>query len=141
MDQINTIALVDENVYPDNEVLQRVLGESYDAYCDMLKLFDANTMLYEWRYYKDGKAWLCKVQKKKRTIIWMSVWKGFIKATIYLPAKHIDDVYNLEIDEELKKKIKETKNVGTSKPCMFEIRDKDILKELETVMQYKINTK
>ena len=23
----------------------------------------------QWRYYKDGKAWLCKVQKKKKTIV------------------------------------------------------------------------
>jgi len=102
MDQINNIELTDQNVYPDDDVLQSVLGKSYDAYCDMLMLFDANDIFYEWRYYKDGKSWLCKVQKKKRTIIWISVCKGYLKATIYFPEKYIDGLYHLEIAEETK---------------------------------------
>ncbi len=141
MEKINHIELTNESIYPDNEVLQKALGGAYGAYCDMLGLFDANEMTHEWRYYKDGKAWLCKVQKRKRTIIWMSVWKGYIKATIYFPEKYTDDLYNLRIDEETKRKIKETRNVGRSKPCTFEIKDRGALKELEVVMKYKISTK
>ncbi len=98
-------------------------------------------MNHEWRYYRDGKAWLCKVQKKKRTIVWMSAWKGYMKAVIYFPEKYIDGIYNLDISEEMKKKIMETKNVGKSKPCIFEIRDKDLIEEFKKVMQFKIISK
>ena len=43
--------------------------------------------------------------------------------------------------EEMKEKIKITKNVGKSKPCIFEIRNKGVLKDFEKVMQFKIKAK
>jgi hypothetical protein len=141
METINNLELRDESVYPNDDVLKTILGKSYAAYCALLKLYDDNEMNYEWRYYRDGKAWLKKVQRKKRTIVWMSAWKGYMQATIYLPEKYIEGVYALEISEEVKKRIRETKNVGKSKPCIFEIRNKDILKDLNQVIQYKIISK
>ena len=141
METINNKQLTDENTYPDESVLKKVLGKSYNAYLDLIKLFADNDLIYEWRYYRDGKAWLCKVQKKKRTIVWMSAWKGYMKAAVYFPERYIEDIYKLNISSEAKKKIKKTKNVGKSKPCIFEIRNKKVLKDLDKVMKFKILTK
>ena len=90
METINNIELRDENIYPDEKILESILGESYEAYEKLLGLFDRNEMTHEWRYYRDGKAWLCKVQRKKRTIVWMSAWKGFMQAVVYFPEKYQD---------------------------------------------------
>lgn len=141
METINNIELTDESVYPDEKVLRSVLGKSYNTYCTLLALFNENGMEHEWRYYKDGKAWLCKVQKKKRTIAWMSAWKGFMQATIYFPEKYIDEIYNLDIGEETKKRIRETKNTGRSKPCIFRVSNVQMLKDLEKVMLFKLKAK
>ncbi len=141
MESVNKIELSDKSIYPDQKVLKKVLGRSYQSFCALLTLFDRNEMLYEWRYYMDGKAWLCKVQKKKRTIVWMSAWKGFVKATIYIPEKHLHSIYALPISEETRERIKTTKNVGKSKPCIFEVRNQKVLKDMDTVMQFKIQTK
>jgi len=141
METINNIELNDESVYPDDQVLKAVLKKSFNTYCQLLKLYDDNKMQYEWRYYKDGKAWLCKVQIKKRTIVWMSAWNGYMQATIYFPEKYIEEIYALDISEDTKMKIRETKNVGKSKPCIFEIRNKDIPEDFKKVMQFKIIAK
>jgi len=141
METLNNLELRDESVYPDEKILKSVLGNSYLVYCDLLQLYNDNELNSEWRYYKDGKAWLCKVQRKKRTIVWMSAWKGYMTAAIYLPVRLIDQIYALNITEETKKIIEHTKNVGKSKPCIFEIRDKDILKDFMEVMQFKISAK
>ncbi|MBI9108436.1 MAG: DUF3788 family protein [Spirochaetales bacterium] len=138
METINNIELRDESIYPDDVVLRKALGASYETYLMLLSLFNDNDMSFEWRYYRDGKAWLCKVQKKKRTIIWMSAWKGFMKATIYFPHKFLERVYELGISEDMKERIRSTKDVGKSKPCNFEIRDKSILGDFEKVMQLKV---
>ena len=98
-------------------------------------------MKHEWRYYRDGKAWLCKVQKKKKTIVWMSAWTGYLKAAIYIPIRLLDNVYVLKISEDIKKKIESTKAIGKSKPCIFEVKDEKILADFEKVMQYKIVNK
>lgn len=141
MEAINKKELTDESVYPDEHLLKAVLGKSYKAYQKLLKLYDDNEMVYEWRYYKDGKAWLCKVQKKKRTIVWMSAWKGYMKAALYIPLRYIDDIYALDLSEETKEKIGDTKNVGKSKPCIFEIRNQKILSDFNKVMQFKITAR
>ena len=141
METINTIQLGDESIFPSESILKGMLGRSYRAYCVLLELFDQNEMTPEWRYYRDGKAWLCKVQKMKRTIVWMSAWKGFMKATIYVPLRHMDGVFALPISEDTKAHFRATKNVGQSKPCIFEVRNQKVLKDLNTVMQFKIRTK
>jgi len=141
LEQINTIELSDENIFPDEHVLQRVLGDSYTAYTYLLALFVRLEMTHEWRYYRDGKAWLCKVQKKKRTIVWMSAWKGYMQATIYFPGRLLDGLYSLDLSEETKQRFRSTKNVGQSKPAMFEIRGKSIPQDLETVIQYKLSSR
>jgi len=137
----NQIELREESIYPDEEVLKSVLGESYSAYSELLRLYEENGMTHEWRYYKDGKAWLCKVQKKKKTIVWMSAWQGYMNAAVYVPERLMDQVYALNITDETREKIKTTKNVGKSKPCIFEIRNTDNLKDLNEVMQFKMSAK
>ena len=141
METINDRALRDENIYPDEKVLRKVLGKSYEVYATLLEMFSKNEMTHEWRYYKDGKAWLCKVQKKKKTIVWMSVWPGYLKAAIYIPKRLLEHVFALDISEETKQKIDATKDIGKSKPCIFEIRNEKILADFEKVMQLKIQFK
>ena len=138
---MDAIQLTDENTFPEDTVLKKALGRAYNAYSALLKLFESNGLVHEWRYYKDGKAWLCKVQHKKRTIVWMSAWKGCVKAAVYVPERLLEDIYNLDISEESKETIKNTKNVGKSKPCIFEIRNKTSIKDLEKVMEFKIRAK
>ena len=141
MDTINNIELKDEDIFPDEKILLNVLGKSYEAYTTLIELYDKNEMKHEWRYYRDGKAWLCKVQKKKKTIVWMSAWTGYLKAAIYIPIRLLDNVYALKISEDIKKKIESTKAIGKSKPCIFEVKDEKILADFEKVMQYKIVNK
>jgi hypothetical protein len=141
MDSDNILQLRDELIFPDKKVLTSVLKKSYAVYTELIELYDRNELNYEWRYYKDGKAWLCKVQKKKKTIVWMSAWNGFMQAAIYFPVRLLNEILELDINEELKENILNTKNVGKSKPCIFEIRDKDVLADFEKVMLLKINSK
>ena len=64
-------------MYPDDEVLSRCLGdakETWNAFGDLLT--DSHPeFLREWRYYKDGSSWLCKVTKKKKK---MKRFKGLL---------------------------------------------------------------
>ena len=139
MEQINTVELRDPNKYPDEAILQSILGDSYLAYKALLELYDTMGMVYEWKYYTDGKAWLCKVQKKKKTVIWMSAWKEYMQATIYIHDKDIEKFKSLDIRKEVKERIVSAKKVGKSLPCMFEIRDQEILKDIEKVALLKIS--
>ncbi len=138
MQTINDLELRDEKIFPDETLLRGILGESFDAYCELLKLYERHEMNCEWRYYKDGKAWLCKVQKKKKTVVWMSAWKGFMQATVYIPLKDIDTLFARDLSEAVKDKIRATTDVGKSKPCIFEIRSTALFNDFEKVISFKM---
>lgn len=141
METINSIELADEAIYPDEIVLKNVLKDSFSAYLGLLDLFGSHGLSPEWRYYRDGKAWLCKVQAKKRTIVWLSAWAGYMQASVYFPEKYLDRLFGLDISEETRQKIRSTKNVGKSKPCIFEIRAGASLADFAKIMQLKIASK
>lgn len=141
MDDKQDLELRDESIYPDESLLRAVLDSSFPAFQQLLSSFEKLDLSHEWRFYKDGKAWLCKVQKKKKTILWMSAWKGYFKATAYFPLRLLDTVLALELSEATKKNIEDTPNVGKSKPCTFEVHSPEILSELEKVMVLKIHSK
>jgi hypothetical protein len=79
--------LTDKDEFPDDEVLRRVLGKSkrvWDAFREMLAEHGAS-FSGEWRYYNDGKSWLYKLVKKKKTVCWVSVYPKAFKAAFYFP--------------------------------------------------------
>ncbi len=137
MEQINALELCDPDVFPDEAVLETVLGDSYPAYRELLSLYGTLGMEWEWRYYRDGKAWLCKVRKKKKTAAWMSAWKGYMKATVYIHESQAEGLEGLGLGEETAVKIRKAKKVGKSIPCMFEIGNGGMLGDFEKVLRYK----
>ena len=141
MKPTDNIQLRDENIIPDDRVMKSVLGTSFPAYQELLALFDSNQLNHTWNYYHDVNYWLCKVQYKKRTIVWMSTCQGYIRATLYFPEKYIDALFSLDISEARKTIIRETKNTGKSKPCTFEIRDSSVLEDFAKVMKFKLTAK
>lgn len=138
METINTIELSDPDRYPDDDLLAAVLGDAFAAYRALLALLDRHGLIYEWRYYRDGKAWLCKVQHRKRTIVWMSAWRGYMQATIYFPAKHTDAVFALSLGADTIARFRTTKSVGRSMPCIFEVHNAAVLADFERVMELKL---
>jgi hypothetical protein len=138
METINTTELKDETVFPDEQVLRQVLGASFEAYTAMLDMFVRRELIPEWRYYRDGKAWLCKVQKKKRTILWMSAWKGYMQAAIYFPEKYWEEVSRSELEPEHLARFSQTRPVGRSRPFIFEVKTGGVVLQLEKAVELKL---
>lgn len=138
METVNDVVLADPAVYPDEAVLKAALGPAYGGYLALLDLFSRRGLAAEWRYYRDGKAWLCKVQLKARTIVWMSAWPGFLQATVYVPPKHAEALAGLALGSAAKARIASARKVGSSTPCIFEVRSASDLADLEVLVDFKI---
>jgi hypothetical protein len=92
--------LNNKDEYPDDEVLSRHLGRvrrTWDSFIALIK--DYPSFSGEWRYYNDGKSWLYKVTRKKKTICWVSVYRDLFKTTFYFP----DGAEELIVASRLKK--------------------------------------
>ncbi len=77
--------LNDRDQFPDDEVLSRSLGKVKPVWDSFVTLLAERHPAFsaEWRYYRDGKSWLYKVTKKKKTVCWVSVCTNAFTVTFY----------------------------------------------------------
>jgi hypothetical protein len=133
------MALRNAEIFPSDKVLKDTLGDVYDVLESFLATItnEAYLLSFEWRYYNDGKAWLCKVQHKKKTILWLSVWEGFFKVSFFFTEKHLEAIAALDISEAIKTELASAKPVGRLIPMIFNINNASQLEELLTVVHFK----
>ncbi|KAB3535735.1 DUF3788 family protein [Alkaliphilus pronyensis] len=129
------------DIYPNEDVLKHALCKNYENYQTMLKIFDYHGLDCEWRYYNDGKAWLCKVVQNKRTIVWVSIWTDYIKTGFYFSPKHIYKVRELDISDVIKGQAPTEDKIKKFNEIVFEINDMSLLADLEKVIKLKIQCK
>jgi len=62
--------LREQEIFPSKEVLKDALGKVYSVFEELETQLTKNefALTFDWHYYKDSKAWLCKVAHKKKTI-------------------------------------------------------------------------
>jgi hypothetical protein len=122
--------LKDPELYPSSDILQRILDNNYVAFEKLMEILSGSQYRLnpEWNYYKDGKAWLCKIVSKKKTVLWLSVWETCFKVSFYFTEKNRNDINELTIGETIKTDFNETKPVGRLLPltiCVNEIKQID----------------
>lgn len=133
----------DENIEPVLPVLEAVLSkELYGVYLHLMEITQSDLDLQpEWRYYKDGKVWLCKFVYKKKTILWLSLWETYIKVSFYFTEKTRDGIFNLSIDESLKADFRNTTPIGKLIPLILDIRKDEQLSDFGVIIEYKKSLK
>ncbi len=134
-----TILLQEKEIEPTDKVLENVLGkELFNIYQKIIEIFaDEFSLEPQWRFYNDGKAWLCKVAYKKKTILWLSVWAGYIKTGFYFTEKTGSGVLELDIDHKIKAEFEATKPIGKLIPLVIDIDQEHQIKDLKEVVRYK----
>ncbi len=133
--------LNDSSVVPSPDVLSGVLGGSYDAYIRFVGIMASTGAVAEWSYYNDGKSWLCKVCRGKKTLCWLSAWDGFFRVVFYFTAKTMPGVLALDIDPAIREGACECKPVGKLLPMVVDVHDESIVADLAMISEYKISCK
>ena len=135
--------LRDEAEYPSDDVLARCLGKAkaaWDAFIARLAVEFSDASL-EWRFYRDGKSWLCKVVRKKRTVCWVSIWDRAFRTTFYFTAKSDQEIDRLPIAQELRHAYRAESRSGKLKPITIEVSSKKALGDVLTLFGYKSGSK
>jgi hypothetical protein len=67
--------LNDSTIEPTEESIFKLLGKNSKYWKQLLDyLYKNHTDISEvWKYYNDGKSWLFRVLKKKKTVCWMAI--------------------------------------------------------------------
>jgi len=117
--------LKDQNEYPDDAVLERYLGEVKQTWNAFLNLIGESYPSFsgEWRYYNDGKNWLYKITRKKKTVCWVSVYDKKFKTTFYFPDRAEDLITQSTLSQEYVDQFLHGKKYGSIRGITVEITE------------------
>lgn len=140
---METQLLREQGVLPEKEVLESALTGSYPVFEELMDIITGTEygLVPEWNYYKDGKAWLCKVCYKKKTVFWLSVWDGYFKTGFYFTEKNGMGITGLDIEESLKEGFSRSKPIGKLIPLTVNVNKKEQIKNILGIIEYKKSLK
>ncbi len=132
--------LRDPEQKPDEALFRSILAPNFCRVLEMTlqSLTDAG-IDFEWRYYKDGNAWLGKASYRKKTIVWISLWENLVKAGFYFTQKTRPGVLDLPLSPGIKTLFAEAKPVGKLIPLILDIQDETSLPDFITLINHKKN--
>lgn len=131
--------LNDKDEYPNIDVVTRHLGKTIAVWNSLMEILslDFPSLATEWRYYNDGKSWLCKVTKKKKTICWISIWNNFFRASFYFTAKADAMIAKSSLDDKIKQHYFQNEVKGEINPVRIEIREAKDLNSARELLNLK----
>lgn len=135
--------LTNKDQFPTEEIIFSHIGKSKVIWKELFEHIQKEhpDLTQEWRYYNDGKSWLMKVQRKSKTIFWLSVIENAFRITFYFGGKAEQAVLDSAISDELKKQFKEGKSYGKIKGLTLLMNKKKYLKEARELIKLKISLK
>ena len=138
------ILLGDSSIYPSKEVLENALGEDnylvFNKFTEIITDSDLG-LTPEWKYYNDGKSWLCKVCYKKKTVFWLSIWKMHFKLGFYFTENNCSEVNELNIDKSIKEEFSQSKNIGKLIPLTITMKITEQIEDAIKIIKYKKSLK
>jgi hypothetical protein len=134
-------ALNDPSIFPDDAVLAAQLGLSKPAWDDFLLLLKdhAPQLSAEWRYYNDGKSWLCKVTRKATTVLWVAAWDKYFTVASYLNVRAEPFVIASSLSKALKDDF--LNSAKKTRAIRVEVRKTAELDTVEELLAIKLKLK
>lgn len=124
------------------------LGTANDAYKKFVDELGSHGIQVEWRYYKDGKAWLGKAiyrwttargTPKETTAFWLSIWDGFFKVGLLIPEKARMEALNLTLSNNTKMMIENAEQIGKIKlfSLGFELFSDELFDDIFVLIDFR----
>jgi len=129
------------DVYPSDEVIAGALAGGYKAYTGFMERLPDLGIELQWKYYNDGKSWLCKGAYKQKTVFWLSVWDGFFRVSFFFNEKNHMGAHDLPISDDIKTKFANEKHVGKLMPLLIDVDCEALLDDVFAIMRYKKSLK
>ena len=135
--------LTDKNQYPTEEVISSHIGKTKALWLSLFEYIHANHADFseEWRYYNDGKSWLLKVTRKKKTVFWLSIVKNAFRTTFYLNDRAKQAVADSSLSRDLKEQFIGGRKFGSIRGLTITYKRKRDVADAKELVAIKLAAK
>ena len=105
----------------------------------MSYLYDNHTDISGiWKYYKDGKSWLLRIMKKKKTICWIRILDDTFRVAFWFAEKLEPIILDSDLPDKLKLEYKNAKNFNKSRCIYIDMKDSEDLPNVKELIDIKV---
>ena len=132
--------LANKSVEPTEDMIFSIIGEKKLVWKQTMSyLYDNYTDISEiWKYYNDGKSWLFRTLKKKKTIFWINILDDTFRIAFYFADRLEPIILNSELSESLKTEYKGAKRFNKSRCIYIDIQDTGDFQEIKKLIDLKL---
>ena len=118
------LVLTDKSVTPTDELIFSIIGENRIHWQQLMNGIAEQfpEAKGEWHYYNDGKNWLFKMVRKKKTLFWIGVLSDTFRITFYFGDKATPLIEDSKLDDELKEEFRNGKYYGKIRGLTIKIK-------------------
>jgi len=137
---METNILSDESVVPNDELVFSIIGDRELLWKQTMSyLHDNNKDISEvWKYYKDGKSWLFRAMKKKKTIFWIRLVGDTFRIAFWFAEKLEPIISHSDLPDRLKKDYEEAKSFNKSRCIFIDMQESADLQNVKRLIDLKI---
>ena len=132
--------LSEESVEPNEELIFSIIGEKELLWKQMMSyLYDNHTDISGiWKYYKDGKSWLLRIMKKKKTICWIRILDDTFRVAFWFAEKLEPIILDSDLPDKLKLEYKNAKSFNKSRCIYIDMKDSEDLPNVKELIDIKV---
>lgn len=135
MAETEKLILSDKQAVPNDKLLSSKLGNKWNLWQEIIKFTEDNykDISSGWNYYNDGKQWLFKLVRKKKTLFWGALYEDTFKITFYFGDKAEPTVLASNLPEPVKHEFMTGKRYGKIRAIstkVFKASDVKVIKML-----------
>jgi len=137
------LGLSDKSVLPTDDYIFSIIGENKVHWLRIMKFLSENypDASGSWNYYNDGKRWLFKFVRKKKTVFWAGILTDTFRITFYLGNRAESIIENSDLPEIIREEFKNAKRYGLIRPVSFIVKNKTDVDNILKMIVLKINLK
>ena len=148
MDNHEELELRDPEEIPTYEMLEEILGDSYDVYETFQEALPDLEIEQEWQWNKSHKVWSAKGQhwwtsprgtEKEKNLYWLLVYKGYFSIAVWFLDKNREKLLKADVSEKTKDIIATEKNAGKMATfrVLFNVKSIEALDDIYTLIDWK----
>jgi len=117
--------LYDKSVKPNDEIVFSIIGDKELLWKQTMSyLYDnSKDISEEWKYYNDGKSWLFRTLKKKKTLFWIRILEDTFRIAFWFAEKLEPIIMASELPDKIKTEYKNAKPFNKSRCIYIDMED------------------
>jgi hypothetical protein len=132
--------LNDKSVKPNDDIIFSIIGDKQLLWKQTISyLCDNNKDISEeWKYYNDGKIWLFRALKKKKTLFWIGLIEDTFRITFWFAEKLEPIIMQSNLRDNLKTEYKNAKPFNKSRSIYIDMQDSDDFENVKRLIDLKL---